>query len=651
MNPAHTASRAAAFYTLVAALMTWPLVPQLTSAMPGDLGDPLLNAWILAWGADHASALLGGDLTAYTRWWNANIFHPAPLALAYSEHLAPQVVAGLPIWWLTGNVLLVYNVLYLASIVLSGLGTYLLVRDLTGRPRAALVAGLFFAFVPYRIAQTAHIQVLWSQWMPFTLFALRRYLRDRSARWWLAALAALVTQQLSCGYYLIYFTPFVAAWLAWELTARSLWRETRLLAALSVMGAADLVLAWPFLAPYLELRALGFDARPLAEVASFSADTTAYFAVHETNRAWGSILTSLPRPENELFPGLLPLLMAAAGLAAMAWRRWTATAGATQATGWRRWAVFGALGLAAAGLTGLVTYLLTGGVTWRVAGLPAVRVRGIDRNLLALALGLLVLLVLAPRARQWCRWGADVRGCALVLAIVAVVLSWGPAPVGAGRTLEFQGPYLWLYDHVPGFDGLRVPARLAMVAYVFLTVLAGYGLAALDRRRQGARVMALVGALFLVESTGVPITIGENWGDPGVAMPSDRVEPAATAPPVYRHLAGLPEGTVVAELPFGYPSWELRYVFYSSVHHHRLVNGYSGGFPYSYMAAAAALQSPLDMPDRAWQTLRSAGVTHVVLHKAAFDADHSGRILAWLVAGGGRPGATFGSDVLVALPR
>ena len=32
-----------------------------------------------------------------------------------------------------------------------------------------------------------------------------------------------------------------------------------------------------------------------------------------------------------------------------------------------------------------------------------------------------------------------------------------------------------LYDYVPGFNGVRVPARYAMIAGLFLAVLAGYG--------------------------------------------------------------------------------------------------------------------------------------------------------------------------------
>lgn len=650
MNAALTLPRAAAFYTLAAVVMTWPVTTRFFSALPADLGDPLLNAWILAWGADHVSAIAGGDVGAFTRWWNANIFHPAPLALAYSEHLTAQVITGLPVWWMTGNVFALYNTAYLLSHVVSGVGTFLLVRELTGRPRAALVAGLFFAFVPYRIAQASHLQVLWSQWMPLTLFALRRHFERRSPWSLAAALAALVAQQLSCGYYLVYFTPFVALYAAWELTARRLWRDTRLLAGLAAAAVADLVLVWPFVAPYLQLRALEFGPRPLGEVAQYSADTLAYFTVHPDNRFWGPILTGLGRRENELFAGLLPMAMAAAGLAALGWRRAAATAGLAAGPGWRRWALGLCAALTAVGAAGVAIFLLTGGFTIRVGGLP-IRVRQLDRNVWLLAAGLAGMLLASARARAWLRWGTDLRGCALVLGLLAVVLSWGPSPTAGGRPLGFDGPYLWLYQHVPGFDGLRVPARCAMVAYVFLAVLAGYGLAALDRLGRGGLWMALAGGLFLLEATAVPVTIGRTWGDAGVMRPEGQVAIGAEAPPVYRHLATLPPGVVVAEFPFGYPSWELRYVFYSSVHHHRLVNGYSGGFPQSYMAAAARLKAPLQAPDAAWEALESAGVTHVIVHRGGMARRQARAMLAWLEQRGGRRAGTFGSDELVALPR
>jgi hypothetical protein len=343
--------------------------------------------------------------------------------------------------------------------------------------------------------------------------------------------------------------------------------------------------------------------------------------------------------------------MAVVGLVAMARRRWRATADRPSLAGWKRAAVAAGIAVAAIGLMGLTTFLLTGGVTLRLPAVPPIRIRGIERNLLAIAVGTAAVVTVSPRARAWFQWGLDLRGCAVVLGLLAVVLSWGPSPVGNERSLEFTGPYWWLYKHVPGFDGLRVPARLAMVAYVFLAVAAGYGLAVIDRLRHGARWMALLGALFLVEATGVPIAVGKNFTDPAVGVPESRVWPAADAPEVYRHLATLPPGVVVAELPFGYPSWELRYVFYSSVHHHRLMNGYSGGFPDSYLAAAAALMAPLETPDRAWQALRSAGVTHVVVHRQGLGDARAEEILSWLASRGARPAGRFGPDELVTLPR
>src|SRR5262245_3382129 len=84
---------AALVYTALTIVFTWPLARGLARDVPGDLGDPLLNAWILAWDASH----LGRGL------WNANIFYPHPLALAYSEHLLPQALTILPMQLISGN--------------------------------------------------------------------------------------------------------------------------------------------------------------------------------------------------------------------------------------------------------------------------------------------------------------------------------------------------------------------------------------------------------------------------------------------------------------------------------------------------------------------------------------------------------------------
>ena len=77
--------------------MTWPLVMVMDERIAGDLGDPLFNSWILLWTSGQLMRVWHGDPSALSHYWNANIFHPAPLTLAYSEHLTPQVLQSLPL--------------------------------------------------------------------------------------------------------------------------------------------------------------------------------------------------------------------------------------------------------------------------------------------------------------------------------------------------------------------------------------------------------------------------------------------------------------------------------------------------------------------------------------------------------------------------
>lgn len=640
-------THALGLYAVAALVMTWPLARDLAGSMPGGLGDPLLNTWIIAWGADHIRAMLAGDVGAFAHWWHANIFHPAPLALAYSEHLFPQALAALPIYAGTGNALLAYNLVFLSTYVLSGVGMYLLVRELTARPRAALVAGLFFAFVPYRIAQAPHLQVLSAQWMPFVVFGLRRYFTTGRLLPLAGAWLALVLQQLSCGYFLLYFTPFVGAYAAWEITARGRWRDRTLLVTLAAAVLLDAAVLWPFLAPYHQVRLLDFAPRPLRELRVFSADVFGWFTAPPANRLWGGLLNSFRKPENDLFPGLLPLLAGALAVAALVRHRLRATRDiADRAPRLER--LLAVVALLAMAL--VCVQLFTGPLTISVE--PVVlRMRDADRPVTVIMLAAIGLLVVSRRLRAALAPSTNLRLPATLFFFAAVVLSLGPTPEAGGRELGVNGPYIWLYTFVPGFDGLRVPARFAMIAYVFLVILAGYGLARLDRLRRGALVMTVIGALFLVEATAAPIVLNQRMPIRGFGRPPDRVQPASSAPPIYQALRSLPEGTVVAELPFGVLAWEIQYVYYSTVHWHRLLNGYSGGFPAAYRDSLWFLQNPTDLPDHSWEALRRSGATHVVVHRRAFRRGQAHAVIRWLNSRGARHVGSFDGSELYELPR
>ena len=629
--------------------MTWPLAPGIARDVPGDLGDALLNMWILGWGAENIPRLLTGQISL-NDFWHANIFHPEPLALSFSEHLFGLSIQILPIYWLTKNLILSYNLLFISSFVLSGLGMYLLARDLLTdvdrrppaddwRPAAAFVAGLIFAFVPFRIAQVAHIQSLHAQWMPLALYGLRRYTRTGNWRTLAGASGALLMQNWSNGYYAIYFAPFVPLWVVHHLWTAARLRDVRMWASLA--GAGTLVAAGtlPFLWLYLKAQGVHGFERSLGEVIAFSADVYSYFTAPETLRVWGSVMQAFPKPEGELFLGIVtytlaaiaivsPLIRSGDALGPGEVRTAVAHAGASAL---RTHLARVVLAIIAIQSIGLLAMILTGGFVTSFAGLP-IRATNPARLATTIAISFGVLLSISPRARDRTRMTlrSPVFLCA-TFAVLAVWLSLGPVPRSYGRELRGLGLYRVFYDHVPGFEGLRVPARYAMIAAVFLAPLAAFGSAALIRATRHTAVAMVIAAAFIIEAAFVPMPLNLTWGArrDGPSPPA-QVEPHADAPAVYHHLATMPGDMIVAEFPFGDSEWELRYVYYSTVHWKRILNGYSGGFPQGYTQRVALLQRVGERPDEAWRALRDAGTTHVIVHERAFAAADADVVKTWL---------------------
>ena len=70
--------------------------------------------------------------------------------------------------------------------------------------------------------------------------------------------------------------------------------------------------------------------------------------------------------------------------------------------------------------------------------------------------------------------------------------------------------YSAFYLFVPGFDGLRVPARFAMIVALGLAVLAGYGIVMLRHARFSGAVVAVSALLIMAESFAAPLPMNQN---------------------------------------------------------------------------------------------------------------------------------------------
>jgi hypothetical protein len=643
-----TTLHATGAYTLLALVMTWPLVTGLARDVPWDLGDPLLNMWILSWDMEQLRAILGGDFSRIPRFFDANIFHPSPLTLAYSEHLFPQALQALPVYLASANPILCYNLLFLSTFVLSGLGAFLLVREITGSARAGFVAGLLFAFAPYRWTHASHLQVLSSQWMPFALYGFRRYFDTGRRRALAGGAAALTLQNLSCGYFLLYFAPVALAFVTWEIGTRRLWRSRRTWIDLAIAAAFVAAATAPFLVPYTIVRNSVQLSRDISEIVRYSADVYSYLTAYAGSRVWADVLRAFPKPEGDLFPGAVPLLLAAAAVAA-----WIVRSTALPVAGMSRvprWVLgtIAAIGAAYVAIAVAAVFARRLNVDF---GIFTIRATNVTRLLVPPVLAAAALVWLSPAIRN--RTLQAVRRPEAIFLIVLMCAWWlslGPLPRVLGRPLEIWSPYRLLYDWVPGFDGMRAPARFAMIEALALSALGGLALAQLGGRAGGIAA-AVLSAIFLIETHVAPIPLNASSLVRGFVTPEARVYRPARAPAVYHAVAQTAADAVVLEMPFGGPDYDLRAVYYSTAHWRRLVNGYSGFFPLHYSRLSAILAGATRGDDLAWPVLTELGVTHVIVHERAYLDDEGARFAGWLRQHGAAEVFSDGSDVLLALPR
>jgi len=503
---ASAASRFAAVFALFTALtvvMTWPQA-RYFATHASDHWDVYFNMWRVAW---FAHALASAPSTIF----DGNIFYPERHALTFSDAMVVEGLVAAPLLWAGVRPVLVHNSLLLGAVIGSATGMFVLVERLTRNRAAAVIGGIIFAFAPYRFDHYMHLELQWTIWVPWALWAVHRTIESGRLLHGLQVGLFVALQMLSSVYYGVYLAtvlPLVSGLLLVSLPKS---RALRAFRALALGAVAATIICSLYALPYL---AAGSQVgrRSTDEIAKFSAQPHDYLVATPDNRIYGEAFQN--PPERRLFPGIVPVLLAIA-------------------------AVF-------------------------------------------------------PRPRT---------GVAVVY-LIALVAAFE-------MSLGFHGyAYRFLYEHVRVFAGLRAPARMGIFVVVFLAILAAQGHAVLhDAAPRAARraFAVLISSALLLEYSVSPLPL----------VPYENVPP-----PVYAFLAQLPSG-VVAEFPVPskntVPGPDARYTYMSTFHWNKLVNGYSGYYPPSYLRRLDGLQA---FPDASSiDLLRRTGVSYVIVHLSSHEAE------------------------------
>jgi hypothetical protein len=277
--------------------------------------DSFFGIWRLAWIAD---AIRTPGLHVF----DAPIFHPHQLTLAFSDAMILPSVLAAPLRYAGLGPVLAFNIVLAAAFLTSGLAVFGLVRRLTGSTEASLVSATIFTLAPYRLDHLDHLEMQTAVFVPAALWLWHRAVDRQSAAAAAGAVSMGVLQWLSAIYYGLLFAPFALAVgaIEWAHVARA--RRPHFIAAIAAAGIVGATVIALYSRPYLANRAETGDRDPLV-VAEYSASPLNYLAVHPHNATYGRLLSGFGRGELRLFPGLLALLLAGAGLAVAPWSRRT----------------------------------------------------------------------------------------------------------------------------------------------------------------------------------------------------------------------------------------------------------------------------------------------------------------------------------------
>ena len=166
-------------YIIIVCISTFPLIFNISRVVIGG-GDTVEKAWNLWW---VQWAFHNGN---YFPYYTKMLYHPDGVTLSYHT-------LGLLNGWFTIilqsvfgiNLVSTYNIISISSLIITGLGTYYLVKELTNHKLASFVASLIFTFSPIRMSRLLFggLEMHSTQFIPFAVLFSIKMLKTHQFRY------------------------------------------------------------------------------------------------------------------------------------------------------------------------------------------------------------------------------------------------------------------------------------------------------------------------------------------------------------------------------------------------------------------------------------------------------------------------------------
>ncbi len=559
------------FFIGVALVMTYPLITHFRTSIPGDGGDNGLFLWDSFW-VKHALV----DLHQ-SPFYTDLIAFPHRVDLTFHTLALFNSVASVPFQLIFG-LIPAFNLIFLAGFVLTGWGTYLLIKFLTKNILAGLISGVMLAFAPYVMVRSLghfNLSTIWP--IPFFLFFLMRMLYKKG--WHNAILAGLFAgilclNELQYAVLIVFFSLLI--YIVYLIAEAKRFLISTFLIKSVIMILVALIVFSPLLIPALK----GYQENQLEKISldryqQYSADLVRFVVPSHLSTFFGD---------------------------------WAYKVKSVVAGGGTEGTVF---------LGYTVLALVLSAIIFAAVLFQLRKHKKIKKD--------------DGKMRIW-TWFS--------IAVVFLILAMGPILHFWGKT-EFQVsnihfkvplPFVAIYQ-IPFIGDLRAPSRFSIFAMVCLVVIAGIALAQIFRfigKIKWKWLKGLItGIIFLLFFGAV---FGEFLSTP-LRMEN------AVAPKIYDQIKKDPADCTILDLPcgfatgyYGFGNYHGIEQSYQSVHGKKLVSALISRFPakearkyltlpglhYLVNYQEKVTTAPNFNRRKIQQTFRSLNVKYIVLHKKYF---------------------------------